>query len=81
MAALAIHDMTEDAKKITAPTLLIYGSDDPVATSDNGDFLEQRIPDSELVVLEGARHGLSFEFRKETGKLVSDWVLSHPVES
>jgi 3-oxoadipate enol-lactonase len=79
MAALAVHDMTEDAKKITAPTLLIYGGDDPVATPDNGEFLKARIPNSELVVLEGARHGLSFEFGEQTAKLLSDWVLSHPI--
>jgi pimeloyl-ACP methyl ester carboxylesterase len=77
MKAAAEHDMTGLAQRISAPTLLIYGGDDPVGTLDNGDRLAEEIPDSQLVVIDGARHSLSLEFADETARLVGDWVLSH----
>lgn len=77
MSVAAQHDMTGLAGRVSAPTLLIYGADDPLATVDNGIRLADEIPDSELAILEGARHSLTLEFAADTGRLVSDWVLGH----
>ena len=75
------HNLDEELRAIDIPTLLIYGSDDPIAVPATGQFIADRIPGAELVVLDGARHGLSFEFREQTGRLMSDFVLKHPVRA
>jgi len=79
MAALRNHDLDEELRAIDIPTLLLYGSDDPIVTPEAGQFIADRIPGAELVVLDGARHGLSFEFREHTARLMSDFVLKHPL--
>ena len=43
-------------REIGVPCLLVWGSEDTVSPSDNARFLEREIPDSELVMLKGARH-------------------------
>jgi 3-oxoadipate enol-lactonase len=77
MKVAAEHDMTGLAEGISAPTLLIYGADDPLGTVDNGDRLAEEIPNSKLVTMDGARHSFSLEFADDTARLVSDWVLGH----
>ena len=79
MAALRAHDLEAELSMIDIPTLVINGSDDPIVTPESARLVADRIPGAELVVLDGARHGLSFEFREQTGKLISDFVLKHPV--
>lgn len=78
MAALDSHRVIDDLHRVTAPTLLLYGSDDPLVSVDNGRVLAAGIPGAELVVIPGARHGLSFEFATTTAALVGDFVLAHP---
>lgn len=54
--ALARLDFTERLMEISTPTLIVVGDQDestPVAESQT---LQERIPDSRLVVLEGAKH-------------------------
>jgi 3-oxoadipate enol-lactonase len=77
MQVAAEHDMAGCAQRISAPTLLIYGADDPLGTLDNGDRLAEEIPNSKLVVMDRARHSFSLEFADETARLVGDWVLDH----
>ncbi len=82
--AIGTHDVTESLSNIAAPTLLVFGDDDPLASLEQAHELRDGIPDSRLVVLEGARHGLSFEFKEELAELVSEFVLAHrisPVEA
>lgn len=77
-AAIASHHLTAgDLERIAAPTLLVYGELDPLVPPEVGRAVHDSIPASELVVIPGARHGLSFEFREQLGALVSDWVLNH----
>ena len=77
MKVAAEHDMAGSAQHISAPTLLIYGADDPLGTVDNGDRLAEEIPNSRLVVMGRARHSFSLEFADDTARLISDWVLDH----
>lgn len=74
--AIRGHHLTaDDLGRITAPTLLVYGELDPIVPPDIGRLVQSLLPDSELIVVPGARHGLSFEFRQLLGDLVSRWVL------
>ena len=77
--AMDTHDVRGQLEKITAPTLLVYGELDPIAPPEVGKEIHAEIPNSELVVLEGARHGLSFEYREQTAELVNGWVARHRI--
>lgn len=46
----------ERFREIAVPCLLVWGSEDTVSPPENARFLEQEIPDAELLMLEGARH-------------------------
>ena len=78
-AAMDAHDVRGQVGRITAPTLLVYGELDPIAPPEAGERLHADLPDSELVVLQGARHGLSFEFREQTADLVNGWIARHRI--
>lgn len=78
-AAMESHDVRGLLAEVTAPTLLVYGELDPIAPPEIGQQLHAQLPTSELVVLPGARHGLSFEFRAQTAALANDWVFHHRI--
>ena len=50
------HDAWDSLPTITSPTLIIHGSDDPVNPTANAPLLAERIPGSELYILQGGRH-------------------------
>jgi 3-oxoadipate enol-lactonase len=78
-AAIETHDVSAQLASITAPTLLLYGSDDPLVPIEHGQQLAAGIRNSELVVFEGARHGLVSEFKERVAGHVSAFVLAHPI--
>ncbi|TKC16173.1 alpha/beta fold hydrolase [Robertmurraya kyonggiensis] len=47
--------------EITAPTLVIHGTEDPVLPYDHGVALAKEIPDAKLLTLEGVGHELHYE--------------------
>ena len=49
-------DITEEVKKIKAPTLLIWGTNDEAVSIERAYELEKLIPDAGLVVYENATH-------------------------
>jgi pimeloyl-ACP methyl ester carboxylesterase len=50
------EDLTEYLKRITAPVLLIWGSEDHDAPLSSGETMARLIPGAELVILEGGGH-------------------------
>ena len=50
------EDLTEKAKKITCPTLLIWGESDAAVPVSEAKELEKTIPDSALIVLNGTHY-------------------------
>jgi 3-oxoadipate enol-lactonase/4-carboxymuconolactone decarboxylase len=52
--AIRDADFRDDIRRITAPTLIITGSHDPVTTVSDGQFMQQAIPDAQLVELPAA---------------------------
>jgi pimeloyl-ACP methyl ester carboxylesterase len=77
--ATAAFDMAGRGKDISAPTLLIYGEDDPLTPPKIGQQLNREIPDSELMIVESGRHSFLREFPAQVGQRVGEWVLSRPV--
>jgi 3-oxoadipate enol-lactonase len=61
--AAAVRDMAQTTMllKISAPTLIIVGRDDPACTVDNSTVLKRMIDGSEMVVLEEAAHLANIE--------------------
>jgi pimeloyl-ACP methyl ester carboxylesterase len=59
MAAIfASPDRTPDLGRVTAPTLVIHGSDDALVNVSGGRATAAAVPGAELVVLEGMGHDL-----------------------
>ena len=56
LRASTSHDVWEALTKISAPTLVIHGSEDEITLAANGELLAQRIPGARLWMVDGARH-------------------------
>lgn len=78
LAAIRGYDVTERLPGIAAPTLLVYGEDDPAARPEVGQKIADAIPGARLEVIPGARHGITIEFARETARLLREFVLAHP---
>ena len=61
--ALLTHDETlhDSLSMIKAPTLIIVGNQDVLTPRGDSEEIAEMIPNSELVVISGAAHGLMFE--------------------
>lgn len=68
------HDAWDVLPKITAPTLVIHGTDDRIAPVVNAHLLAERIPDATLELLPGARHAYFEEFRSTASARVLDFL-------
>lgn len=71
-------NVNEDLKRITAPSLLIFGRDDRVLGSPEGAIvLLNYLKDARLVILNQCGHWVPFERPDEFSRLVTDFVLNH----
>ena len=75
------HDLLLDGGRaraplssISAPTLVIHGTADPLFPIGHGEALAEEIPDARLLRLEGAGHGV---YRADWETIV-DAILEHP---
>jgi pimeloyl-ACP methyl ester carboxylesterase len=59
--ALLAEDVRGDLGRIEKPTLLVWGSLDPLIPSSIGDVMRAEIPDSRLLIIEGAGHNPMFD--------------------
>jgi len=57
VATMTAKDRTKALKSVTAPTLVIHGSEDPVLPVEHGKATADAIPRAELVIIEGMGHG------------------------
>jgi pimeloyl-ACP methyl ester carboxylesterase len=57
-AIIASGDRTAELRQITAPTLVIHGSKDPMVNKSGGVATAQAIPGARLVTIEGMGHDL-----------------------
>lgn len=74
-AAAWEHDTWEQLPQITAPTLVIHGTNDLVMPVGNGRILAERIPGAELVELQGAGHLLFHEQPEEFSNAVAAFLF------
>lgn len=73
------EDLTEAAKKIKAPTLLIYGEHDGETPPEFGQRYNTLIPNSTLHILSGLDHySVLGHGRHQTANLIQEFVKKHP---
>lgn len=70
------HDAWALLPTITAPTLVIHGSEDRINPSANAQLLAQRIPNAALHIVQGGRHAYLMEYRQEAGRVVLEFLRS-----
>ena len=60
VASMTAGNRTQALKSVTAPTLVIHGSEDPILPVEHGKATAEAIPGAELLIIEGMGHGLLF---------------------
>ncbi|MEX2014345.1 MAG: alpha/beta hydrolase, partial [Candidatus Saccharimonadales bacterium] len=68
------YDVLADAKKITTPTLLIYGSNDLVTPLWQADKITGELQNSKLEIIDGAEHFPHKEQPGKVKKLIEDFL-------
>ena len=72
--ASARHDAWDVLPMITAPTMMIHGTDDTFNPTANAPLLAARIPGARLELITGARHAYFEEGRRIASPLVLDFL-------
>ena len=73
------HDAWDQLPQITAPTLLIHGSDDELNVVGNARLLAERIPGAELHIIPGGRHVYYWDHAEEANRVVGEFLERHPL--
>lgn len=66
--------MVTELGRITAPTLVVVGNQDILTPRADSEEIAERIPQSELVVISGAAHGLMIEHASTFNRVVIDFI-------
>ena len=69
-------DVSEDAKKIHCPTILIWGDEDKMVPIKRAYELEKMIVDSAVIVYEGCTHYAYLERIGQTVSIVNNFLES-----
>ena len=75
--AMQRFDVCDRLGSITAPTLVLHGTEDAMVSPANAEVLAARIPHAELRLLEGAGHLFHSERADEADAAVLDFVRRH----
>ena len=76
MAAIVAHGNRKPAlASVTAPTLVIHGSDDPIVLVEGGKDTAEAIPEAELIIIDGMGHDLPNG--KGAWPQIIDAIVSH----
>ena len=68
------HDTFDRLPQIIADTLVIAGAGDPWILPENSHILAERIPNAELYIVKGARHGFMAEKPDEVNRVILDFL-------
>jgi 3-oxoadipate enol-lactonase len=76
--AIERMDLTGDLPKITAPTLVIAGAEDPATPPEDGQRIAELIPDARLEIVENAAHLGNLEQPAKFTQLILDHLKGAP---
>lgn len=68
------HDTYDRLPNIKHKTLILHGSEDRLTFPEGAFILDERIPDSRLVMFEGLKHSFLVEEREKVTKIVLDFL-------
>ena len=75
MRAANAHSTTDRLRKITAPTLVIVGTEDRIIPYTSSEILAGSIPDAKLVKFDGGSHAFFVEMRGRFNKEVLGFLM------
>jgi pimeloyl-ACP methyl ester carboxylesterase len=73
-ACLGFYRQGVEVERITAPALVVHGSDDQIVPVENGRRLAERLPNAEYVELPGHGHDLAQEAPGELAALIEGFL-------
>jgi len=74
MGAVGQHDASDRLAQISAPTLVIHGTDDEMLSVRNAELIAEKIPGARLEVLDGVGHLFFWEKPDLSAQLVSEFL-------
>jgi pimeloyl-ACP methyl ester carboxylesterase len=72
MLNLINNDLTPEFKKISIPTLIIWGEDDRITPLSDGQLINKLIKNSKLKIVKGARHSPFYTHAGEVVRIIKD---------
>jgi 3-oxoadipate enol-lactonase len=77
-AAVAAHDTHARLADVSAPTLVIHGTEDRLLPVQNGHLIASLVPGSQLEILDGVGHLFFWEQPERSAELVVAHARAHP---
>jgi 3-oxoadipate enol-lactonase len=67
--------------QVTAPTMVMYGTEDRLVDPGNGERIAGAVPGAVRAPVEGANHVLTTDQPETVNRLLLDWFRAHPLGS
>ena len=77
LQAIAPHDTSARLGEITAPTLVIHGTDDEMLSYRNAEAIAQAIPGARLEIFDGVGHLFFWEEPERSAALIREHAVAH----
>ena len=74
LVKVVTEDLSQDAKKIKAPVILIYGDNDAEVPQEDTLLYEKLIPDCGLILYEGCTHYAYLERINQTINIINNFI-------
>ncbi|MFP5022169.1 alpha/beta fold hydrolase [Pseudonocardia phyllosphaerae] len=74
------HDASAELHRITAPTLVLHGTDDVFCPTGNVDLLLRDVPRAQVELFPGARHAYFLEHHRAASDAVLAFLAGHPLD-
>lgn len=71
-------DFTKDLPNVKVPTLIVVGEKDWICPKDQSELIARLVPNSKLVVVEGANHGVHAERKELVLSEIEEFIRRHP---
>jgi 3-oxoadipate enol-lactonase len=78
--AVIMHDTYDRLSEIKVPTLVIGGGNDRLQHVDNSTMLAERIPNAELMVMQGMDHYLFLEAADDLSDAIIGFLKGNPIK-
>jgi Predicted hydrolases or acyltransferases (alpha/beta hydrolase superfamily) len=73
-AAIRGHEVRDRLADIKAPTLIVHGTEDPIAPYSGAVYMQEHIPNARLRPIAGGRHAIALEFAEELAGHVREFL-------